>query len=192
VDDEADHRYAYVGGQYQILVKNPGDGWYAHPGARATNFTVAVSAHRVSGSSGAYAIHFGISPGWSQFYEFDIGASGYYSIWKYDSGWTALQDWTYSSFIATGTGWNRMKIIRDGASIAAYVNNHYLTTVTDSSFTGFRPIGVAAYSPDNSSLDVRFDDYTLYPTGCGVSAAGAGFEMGMPATHQGHVPPGLH
>jgi hypothetical protein len=195
VDDNTSRRYAYIAGQYQIWVKNAGDGWYVRPGAKATDFTVAVSAHRASGSSGSYAIHFGIDPGWSQFYEFDIGANGYYSIWKYDDSsgtpWTALQDWTYSSFIATGTGWNRMKIVRDGNSIAAYVNNHYLTTVTDGSFTGFRYIGLAVYSPSNASLDVRFDDFTLYTTSCGASAAGSGFEMGTPEIHQGHAPPGL-
>ena len=119
----------------------------------------------------------------SQFYEF-IVEDTYYSIWKYDWGnWTALQDWTASGHISTGTNWNRLKVIRNGASISVYANNQLLTTVSDSDFTGLRRIGLVAYSPDDSGLDARFDDFALYSASCGAgaaSAAGVGFEMGDP------------
>jgi hypothetical protein len=196
VDEDSNRRYAYTDGQYQIWVKNPAAGWWATPGAKATDFTASVSARRTSGASGAYGIRFGISEDWPDlsYYEF-IVEDTYYSIWRYDSaGWTALRDWTASSHISTGTNWNRLKVIRNGASIAVYANNQLLTTVSDSSLAGLRRIGLVAQSPDDSGLDARFDDFSLYPASCGASAAGAaggGFEMGDPGGYEAPVPPRL-
>jgi uncharacterized repeat protein (TIGR01451 family) len=191
VGDNSSRRYAYTGGQYQIWVKKPSQGWLVTPGAKATDFAASVSARRASGSSGGYGIVFGINEGWGEFYEFDIGPNNY-SIWKYNYGtWTALRNWTASSYIKTGTSWNRLKVVRDGANIAVYVNNQYLATVTDGSFTGLRRIGLLAESPSTGPLDARFDDFSLYPASCGAGAAGVGFEMGEPGIHQGPVPPGL-
>jgi hypothetical protein len=197
VDDDSNRRYAYTDGQYQIWVKEPSAGWWATPGAKATDFTASVSARRTSGALGAYGIRFGISeaPG-SQFYEFIVEDTKY-SIWRYDDdsgSWTALRDWTASSHINTGTNWNRLKVVRNGASIAVYVNNQLLATVSDSNFTGLGRIGLVAYSPDNSGLDARFDDFSLYPASCGAGAAraaGVGFEMGEPGGYEAPVPPGL-
>ena len=193
VDDDSNRKYAYTSGQYQIQVKHPADGWWATPGAKATDFTASVSARRTSGTLGAYGIVFGINEdvSGSQFYEF-IVEDTHYSIWKYDRGsWTALQDWTASSHINTGTNWNRLKVIRNGASIAVYANNQLLATVSDSSFSGLRRIGLVAYSPAASGLDARFDDFSLYPASCGPGATRVGHEMGEPGGYAAPVPPAL-
>jgi uncharacterized repeat protein (TIGR01451 family) len=188
VRDDSNVRIGYTGGQYQIWLKNS-LGWSVTPGAKATDFTAAVSARRTSGSYGAYGILFGLNEGWNEFYEFDIDAN-YYSIWRYDGSWTPLRNWTSSGHIKTGTSWNRLKVIREGANISLYVNNQYLTTVTDGSFTGLRRIGLTVGS-SSVGLDTRFDNFSLYPASCGVDAAGASFEMGEPEAHQGLVSPGL-
>ena len=126
VDDDSNRQYAYTGGEYQIWVKKPHQGWSVTPGAKVTDFAAAVSARRTSGALGAYGIQFGINEYWSQFYEF-IVENASYSIWRYDNGsWTALRGWTASEHIKTGTDWNRLKVIRNGASIAVYVNNQPL------------------------------------------------------------------
>jgi len=195
VDDDSNRRYAYTGGEYQIQVKRPSDGWFVTPGAKATGFTGIVSARRAAGSSGWYGIIFGLSGDWNQFYEFTIGPNDY-SIWKYDHGnWTALQSQTVSSHIRSGTQWNRLKVVRDGYSITVYVNNQHLVTLEDGSFTGLRRIGLVAYSPSSGPLDARFDDFSLYPPGCGASVTGvrfdATFEMDRPESHVGPMPPGL-
>jgi hypothetical protein len=191
VDDNSNRRYAYTSGQYQIWVKKPSQGWSVTPGAKSTDFTVAVSARRASTKYGVYGIVFGLNEDWDEFYRFQIDGS-YYSIWKYDHGsWTPLQNWVSSGHIKTGTAWNRMKVIRDGASIAVYVNNKHLTTVTDNSFTGLRRIGLRAYAPSNGAFDARFDNFALYPASCGVDAAAVGFERGEPEAHQAPVSPGL-
>jgi regulation of enolase protein 1 (concanavalin A-like superfamily) len=194
-DDNSNRRYAYTDGQYQIWVKQYSQGWFATPGAKATDFTAVVSARRTSGTLGQYGILFGINEDWSQYYQFGIDGA-YYSIWRYDGSWTALKDWTQSNYIATGTAWNRLKVIRNGSSIAVYANSQLLTTVTDSNLTGLRRIGLVAYSPDNASLDARFDDFSLYPASCGASAyavsSDAGqFEIGQPEVRQLPSPPRL-
>jgi hypothetical protein len=190
VDDNSNRRYAYTGGQYQIWVKNPSQGWGVTPGCKATDFTVAVSARRASGSSGAYGIQFGINRDWSEFYEILIDAD-YYSIWRYYGGWSALRNWTSSGHINTGTSWNRLKVIREGADIAVYVNSQHLATVADGSFTGLRRMGLVAHSPASGSVDARFDDFSLYLASCGVGVAAHGMEMGGPGIHGAPMSPGM-
>lgn len=188
ISDNSDRRYAYVGSEYQIWVKKPSSGWFVSPGAKAVDFTAAVNARRTSGTSGSYGIQFGINEDWSQLYEFVIGSNNY-SVWLHTNGfWTPLKNWTYSPAIKTGTGWNRLKVIRRGNNISVYANNQLLATITDGSLTGFRRIGLAAYSPSSSGLDFRFDNFSLYPADCGVSAAETGFEMGQPGTFGGPAP----
>jgi hypothetical protein len=156
VADDSSRRYAYTSGEYQIWVRNPHQGWSVTPGAKVTDFAAAVSARRTSGALGAYGIQFGINEYWSQFYEF-IVENASYSIWRYDNGsWTALQDWTASGHISTGTNWNRLKVIRNGANIAVYANSQLLATVSDSSFTGLRWIGLVAYSPDANGTNCAY------------------------------------
>lgn len=152
-------------------------------------FTAAVSARRTSGTEGAYGIIFGLNQDWSEFYEVIIDQDAY-SIWKYDNGsWTSLRNWATSGHINTGTAWNRLKVIREGSAIKFYVNDQYLTTAYDGSYTGLRRIGLVAYSPLDSSVDVRFDDFTLYPTSCGDVAPFAGMEFGEAEFHEGALPP---
>jgi uncharacterized repeat protein (TIGR01451 family) len=194
ISDDSYRRYAYTNGEYQILVKNQNAAWFVTPGAKVTDFTASVSARRASGTSGAYGILFGINEGWNEFYVVLIDANNY-SVWRYNSGWSALKDWTSSPYIATGTNWNRLKVVRSGATISFYVNNHVLTTLSDSSFTGLRRIGLAAES-DNTVLDARFDDFSLYPASCGasayaVSSAAGQFEIGQPEARQLPLPPRL-
>jgi len=188
IGDDSNFTFGYISSQYRIQVKNPPGGLQVTPGAKATDFAAAVSARRTSGTYGAYGIHFGINEDWSEYYEVVIDAN-YYSIWRYDGTWTPLRDWTTSGHINTGTSWNRLKVIRDGADIAVYVNNQHLTTVSDSSFTGLRRIGL--YAGSYRAFDARFDDFSLYPASCGADAAAVGFEMGEPGIHEAPMPPGL-
>jgi hypothetical protein len=180
-DDEV--KYAYTGNEYQLWVKKPEQGWYATPGAKAQNFTVAVSARRTKGDWGAYGIQFGINEDWSEFYEFNVDGS-FFSVWKYEHGnWSSVMNWAHSDYITTGTGWNRLKVIRDGHQIIVYANDHLLGWYSDMRFLGMRRIGLAAYSPTDSGLDARFDDFSLYPVSCGADATRSILEMGAPEIH---------
>ncbi len=178
--DDGDVSVTYTDGQYQIWLKKPSLERLVTPGTKATDFAVEVSARLVSSTYGGYGVVFGINEDWSELYQVHIEA-GHYSIWRRTRGtWTALKYWTSSDYINASTDWNRLKVIRDGVDIALYVNDQHLTTVTDSAFTGLRRIGLLAYSPSDSPLDARFDDFSLYPVTCGTGVTGVGFEMGRP------------
>ena len=169
---------------------NKNAAWFVTPGAKATDFTASVSARRTSGTSRAYGILFGINEDWSQFYEVLIDANTF-SAWRYDYGWTPLQNWTTSNAIATGTNWNRLKIVRNGSLITVSINGQQVTNITDGTYVGLRRIGLAAES-GNSSVDARFDDFALYPAECGSQgyrATSAAFELGKAEVHPGALPP---
>jgi hypothetical protein len=63
------------------------------------------------------------------------------------------------------------------------VNGVKLIDLNDSSHTGGLGVGVTATSFDEADLDVRFDDYTVLPIGCGLSSGEqpAGISPSLPA-----------
>ena len=169
--EDAEVKFGYTDDQYQIWLKTAEDGAWITPGAKASDFTVAVSARRTSGWDGTYGVLFGISQDWSEFYEVSIDED-YYMIWKFNSGWSLLT-WNTSTDIQTGTAWNRIKVTRDGNAISLYINDQFQTTLYDSSFTDFRRIGLVAYSTSSSGRDFRFDDFAIYPISCDPGMASA-------------------
>lgn len=156
------HTFAYTGGEYQILIPNPSDQWAAPLGAKVSDFTAQVTMHRTSGVIGGYGLEFGLSPDSNQFYLVLLDAQ-FYTVLKYDHGFTTLINRTSSLAIGPGTNLNRLKVVRQGASITLYNNEQLLTTLTDNSFTGPRQLAFAANSPADSPLDARFDDFSLGP-----------------------------
>jgi uncharacterized repeat protein (TIGR01451 family) len=182
--EDPEVKYGYADQQYQVWFKTPEDGVWITPGARASDFTVALSARRTSGMDGPYGILFGISQDWSELYEVSIDED-YYAIWKFDSGWSLIT-WDTSSAIQTGTAWNRIKVTRDGSAISVYINDVFQTTVYDSSFTGFRRIGLVGYSTSSSAREFRFDDFAIYPISCDAATASAlGIEWGKAEVQPG-------
>jgi uncharacterized repeat protein (TIGR01451 family) len=200
VADYSDRRYAYVGGEYQIWVKQPSQGWLVTPGAMATDFAAAVSVRRASGS-GAYGIVFAINEDWSEYYEFLIGMCRNefgqvtwhptcYSVWRHEHHISTGYGTQYG-YVHGGSNWNRMMVVWEGRDISIYINGHLVTTMNEDDFSGLRRIGLVAHAHPGSPLDARFDDFMLYPASCGVGAATAGFEMGEPDTHGARVLPEL-
>ena len=189
--EDSASKFAYINGEYQIWVKNSNEAQSVTPGAKATDFTASVSARRTSGTSGTYGLVFGINEGWSQFYEVLIDANAF-SVWRYNNGWTPLQNWTTSSAVATGTNWNRLKVVRNGSLITVYINGQQVANVNDSTFVGLRRIGVTVESY-NAGVDARFDDFSLYPANCGSqvyrAATSAPFEMGKAESRSGPLTP---
>jgi hypothetical protein len=62
--------------------------------------------------------------------------------------------------------------------------------VVDNQFIGSRRIGLTAGS-SSANFEVRFDDFSLYPAGCGLSVANVQFEIDGPDSHERPIPPGL-
>ncbi len=168
IADGADTAYDYLAGQYEIFVKNPS--WVAAvtPGALASDFSAQVTARRLAGNSGGYGLEFAINENWDSFYLFLIYADNY-SVWRYQSGnYNEIKAWTYSSYLNTGTGWNKLKVVRNGSAINVFINDQRVGDFIDNNLTGPGRFGLMAQSPDNSSIKVRFDDFSLSTAACGL------------------------
>ena len=61
--------------------------------------------------------------------------------------------------------------LRHGASINAYANGQLLASVTDGTYTGSLYIGLVVLSYNQRNVDIRFDNFTVYPTTCPAPAA---------------------
>ncbi len=79
---------------------------------------------------------------------------------RLDGTWTELQRWTRSEYVEKGNSTNHLKMVCKGSQIEVYVNGHYLTAVTDSSFdSGY--IGVIL-DASAGNTQVAFDNIKVY------------------------------
>lgn len=171
---------AYENGEYSVLQKEAGYQKFALAYNTTTqgdfpievgDFTIEVDVRDISGVSGTWAgITFRYTVAQCEgdycplnYYLFYVRPSdGAYKIWKVlRSEWTALTDWTESSYIKTGGDTNHLKVVCRGAQIEVYANGQKLITITDSSLTsGYVGVGVAAYEQANAHC--HFDNFKLY------------------------------
>jgi len=186
IADDGQVRYEYLSGVYRMLVRPTDYLAGARPGVKCSDYTVAVDVRNATGTDGTYGLIYGLSDDWQQFYTFEIAPDGSYYLWRYDGNgnWTLLQS-GYSPSINTGTGANRLKIERVGAQIKAYANDQLLTTLSDSTYTGVRHVGLFVTSYSQPNVDARFDNFVMCAPGC----SGAASLGGAGVTSQGTVNP---
>ena len=84
-----------------------------------------------------------------------------------------LVDWTYSSYLYSGSSTNHLKVRHDGSQIKLYANGHYLRTKYDSRYTGERYVGLQAESFDHGWVDARFDNFRVEGLSGGSPEPGA-------------------
>ncbi len=177
--------YEYRNGKYRILVKNT-DMWAgASPDFQATDYKVGVDVRNNSGNYGTYGIIFGLAEDWSQFYTFEIDSEGYFVIWRFSdqSGWELLAV-GFSPHLNQNTGSNELNVKREGSLIEVYANNHLLTSLTDSAFTGLGYIGLIATTIEQPNLDVRFDNFYITPSECvGTTTLSSSTSRGRSSTN---------
>jgi len=117
----------------------------------------------------------GLADDWKEFYTFEIDSYRNYAVWRYGSsfGWIRLASGS-SSYINGGTATNRLKIERNGSLLEAYANGQLLTSVSEGSYTGSRHVGLVVSSYSERNVDVRFDNFAVYPVGCEVGSVTLG------------------
>jgi hypothetical protein len=106
-----------------------------------------------------------------------VGRNGLYCIQRHvaGSGWVDLKCDTATGYLPYPAT-NRLKVVRDGSAITAYINGQFLATVSDGNYLGSLRVGLSAGSGTNSA-DLRFDDYGIYPVSC-TNEVTAGPEIG--------------
>jgi uncharacterized repeat protein (TIGR01451 family) len=161
-------QFAYVSGEYKILVKDTYSTAGARSGFQASDFIAGVDVRNPNSYMGSFGLIFGLSDDWKEFYTFEIRWPGWYSIWKYEakSGWDLLAEGA-SSDINLFDATNHLELKRNGALIEAYVNTHPLVSVRDDDFLGMRHVGLIVRTVGTWYLDIRFDNFGVWPVSCG-------------------------
>lgn len=162
--------YEYKDGEYRILLKVKEFGAGARPGFQASDYTVTVDVRNVTNLHGSYGLAFGIAPDWSTLYSFEIYPDGWYGIYRWDPGGLVVLAQEFSPAIFQGSAANTIKIRRIGSTIEAYANDVMLYDLADSQFMGSRYLGLVAFSYDQRNVDIRFDDFYVYPATCGATS----------------------
>ena len=178
----------YENGEYRILLREKNSWLAVTPGisfSQSYAYSIYVdarspSANQVYGTSG---IIFGIAQGWSQFYEFDIGPDGFYSIYLFNQGyWYKLTEGT-SSAILPGIATNRLRLDVHDYLVDAYVNERLITRLSTGSLSG--RVGLITFSV-GKGVDTYFDNFTVLPYVCPPGSVGQSqIELSNPEILQG-------
>jgi uncharacterized repeat protein (TIGR01451 family) len=169
VEDDGEIGYEYLNGEYRILVR-PAPGFaLARPGFQANDYRVMVDVRNLNSVMGSYGILFGVAQDWSSFYSLEIYPDGWFGIYRYDPYDIIPLAEAESAAIHQGSAVNQLKVERDGSSIRAYANGQLLAEVTDYNYTGSRYIGLGVFSYKEANLDIRFDNFMVYPVSCGTA-----------------------
>jgi hypothetical protein len=163
VESTKDSDCYYEDGEYHILIKNSNwASWHSAPSLGVlTDFILEADAKLVGGpKDGRYGLIFRFQNE-DNFYLFLVSGNGYYLVGTRTNGqWTELRSWTSSEFVGEGYSKNHLKVICKGSQIQAYVNGHYLTTVTDEAFVTGR-VGVIVDTIEPNA-HVAFDNLKVY------------------------------
>lgn len=132
--------YACAAGEYQITTQSDPNGsraaWVFY-GDMPDDVVVEADAHKVSGPDATeYGVIFRVTNDADDFYGFTI-MGNQYSLFYHTAGgnYADLIPWTRFNAIKTGTAFNHLKVIAQGNQIALYINDQWLTTLTDKSST---------------------------------------------------------
>jgi hypothetical protein len=155
----------YVDGEYELGVYQDNYVTWGNPeGQQFTNLQIEVDARTVQGPlDNNFGILVRYQPDDDNFYWFEISADGYYSVDLMQAGeWVGLVDWTESDAINQGLeATNHLVVVCNRDQFTFYVNDTYLTVVSDATFAAGN-IGLAAGTYDEPGVVVHFDNLEVY------------------------------
>lgn len=165
---EEDTEAGYADGEYRIAVYQADYMAWGNPDPIEEFGDVAVEVDALQ-AEGPLDNNFGLLYRYrvgeedDDFYWFQISGDGYYSVDARVSGeWATLVNWEYSDAIHQGVGvTNRLLVACVGEDCSFYVNDVYLTSVTDSLLSG-GGVGLATGAFDEAGVVVHFDNLQVY------------------------------
>jgi hypothetical protein len=162
--------FEYRNGEYRLLLRNTF--WFAaaSPGETFTDYLLTTDVRIITNKPGNYGLIFGLFPDFSGFYTFEIDNAKNYYVWRWDGAWALLDSGT-SNALNAGLASNTLAVERNGTSIQAFANGELVTSLSSSTFMGSLYFGVVANNASQPDLDVRYDNFTVEPIGCGLSAS---------------------
>ena len=159
-DEDVERKYE--DGEFHMLVKKKHYATGSYRKGAYSDFILEVDVRQVSGEVGYYGVNF--REGAGKFYRISVSGKEY-RITKFEKETKrTLKDWTESEYIKKGKEINRLKVIAHGSQIMVFVNDEYLTTVTDSSFVK-GAVSMIAGTWDEPNVHVHFDNFKVLPIG---------------------------
>jgi predicted outer membrane repeat protein len=177
IGDNENSRYEYLEGEYRILVRPAQAGALTRPGIQSSEYVASVDLRNPSSVMSSYGIAFGVNQDWSYFYTFEIYPDGYYGIYLFNSSNVITLREGFSSYIQQGNATNRLKLVRFDQTITTYVNGSGLAQLTNMSY-GSGYLGLAVFSYATPNVDIRFDNFTVYPGNCDPTASASSYSVG--------------
>jgi hypothetical protein len=163
--DEDDTTASYVDGEYRVGVYQGSYMAWGNPlDQQFDDFVVEVDARTVEGPlDNNFGVLVRYQPDGDSFYWFQISADGFYAVDILDADeWSGLVDWVQSDAIQQGIGaTNHIRVVCEGDRFIFYVNDAYLTDVSDASF-GSGNVGLAVGTFDEPGAVVHFDNLKVY------------------------------
>lgn len=152
----------YVDGEYRLGVYRSNFVTWGNPdsGQNLRNFEIEVDARQVEGPiDNNFGVLVRYQADDENFYWFQISSDGYYAVDLLLNGeWASLMGWEESSAINQGVGaTNHIKVVCYNELFSLYVNDVYLTGVTDTTFQSGN-VGLAVGTFDEPDVVVHFDN----------------------------------
>jgi hypothetical protein len=157
IDEDNIAKYAYLNGEYQILVKPSGYVAYTYGDfISSLTFRLEVDARPSSHVNGVVGLIFNRNA--NGFFAFLV-SEDWYTLERYDEAsgyWTSLIGWSQSPALNTGFASNHLEVFRNSLLIQLYGNDQYLMGVSDLTYLG-PGYGMVAGAFD-PGYDARFDN----------------------------------
>lgn len=162
VYDDGDTAASYQDGEYRLAVSRPEYVTWGDPNLEQelTDLVIDVDARQVAGPvDNNFGLLVRYRSAEDSFYWFQISGDGYYAVDMLQQGeFVALVTWEASAAINQGVGaTNHLKVICTGDGFRFYVNDTFLTEVTDDTLRS-GSFGLAAGTFDEAGVVVHFDN----------------------------------
>ena len=161
-DDYALINYEIANGKYtwDTTAHKAFIGWVTTNSKSMSDFYLSVDLKQPSGPDSAdYGLIFREDAD-SNFYYFGINEKGQYGLYLYNKDWSTLLDWTQSELLQPGQS-NRITILGEGSHFIFFINDQYLTEITDDTIKN----GTAAFAIEladaNDHAVFEFDNLEL-------------------------------
>jgi uncharacterized repeat protein (TIGR01451 family) len=163
--DTGNSLFEYKDGEYRILVRPTYWGAGAYSSFQATEYALTVDVRNPNATWGSYGLAFGISQDWGSFFGFEIFPDGWFQYYySFGTGYILIKE-GYSSAINQGSGSNHLKVYHQGSLTELYANGQLLHQ--DPNHGSNNPyLGVMAFTANQSNLDIRYDNFTVYSSRC--------------------------
>jgi hypothetical protein len=161
-DDYALTTYEVADGTYNwdVTAHQPVISWVTANSKAMDDFYLSIEIKQASGPDSAdYGVVFREDTN-SNFYYFGINEQGQYALYLYNQDWSTLLDWTESELIRPGEV-NRITVLAEGSHFTFFINDQYLTEITDDSIKSGTVALAIELATENDQAVFQFDNIEL-------------------------------